>query len=108
MATTVSGRPAAPAARRRRGPLRRALGGVRGLAVLPARDPFALVGVLIYAAFILVAIFADALATHEPLKILLEDGKLARSVPPGADHFLGTTVLGRDIYSQLVHGTRSA
>ena len=34
--------------------------------------------------------------------------RLARSIPPGADHFLGTTNLGRDIYSQLVIGTRGA
>ena len=29
-------------------------------------------------------------------------------MPPGAEFPLGTTNLGRDIYAQLVHGTRSA
>jgi peptide/nickel transport system permease protein len=72
-------------------------------------DPFAVVGVILYVAVALVAIFADQLATHDPLEILfLPDGRLAASLPPGPEHYLGTTNLGRDIYSQLVLGTRSA
>jgi len=81
----------------------------RRLVALPTNDPFAIAGLIIYALFVLVAIFADVLATHDPTEILfLENMKLARSIPPGADHFLGTTNLGRDIYSQLVIGTRGA
>jgi peptide/nickel transport system permease protein len=76
---------------------------------LPSRDPFALTGLAFYLILILTALFADQLVTHDPLEILfLESGKLARSLPPGADHFLGTTHLGRDIYSQLVLSTRGA
>ena len=57
----------------------------------------------------LVAIFADLIATHDPLEILFDaDGKLLAAAPPGADHLLGTTNLGRDIFSQLVIGTRAA
>jgi peptide/nickel transport system permease protein len=82
---------------------------MRRYLVLPIHDPFALVGVAIYAVFILVALLAPWLATDDPLEILfLEGGKLARSVPPGAEHYLGTTNLGRDIYSQLVYGTQGA
>jgi len=88
---------------------RRAGRAARIAAALPTRDPFAIVGVTIYLLFILVAVFADQLATHDPLEILFtEDGKLARSVAPGAEHYLGTTHLGRDIYSQLIHGSRGA
>ncbi len=83
--------------------------GARRLLVLPSRDPFALAGLAIYGLFVLLAIFADLLATHDPTEILfLESGRLARSIAPGADHLLGTTSLGRDIYSQLVIGTRAA
>jgi peptide/nickel transport system permease protein len=75
----------------------------------PMRDPYAATGLIIYGVFILVAIFANAIATHDPLEILFkEDGNLASSVPPGSDHWLGTTSLGRDIFSQLVIGTRAA
>ncbi len=74
------------------------------------KDRFALVGTLIYVAFVLLAALAPALAPHDPMEIqFLESGRLARNVPPGdASHPLGTTSLGRDIYSQLLYGTRSA
>jgi peptide/nickel transport system permease protein len=89
--------------------MRRLADALSRAAALPGRDPFALIGVTFYLLLILTALFADQLATHDPLEILfLESGKLARSLPPGADHFLGTTHLGRDIYSQLVLSTRGA
>jgi peptide/nickel transport system permease protein len=77
---------------------------------LPLNDPFAVVGLVIYAAFILVAIFADQLATHNPTDILFTPTyELASDRRPGQDGFiLGTTSLGRDLWSQLVYGSRSA
>lgn len=77
---------------------------------LPLDDPFAVVGLLIYAVFFLVAIFADQLATHDPIEILFDtDYQLAADLRPLEDGFvLGTTSLGRDIYSQLIYGSRSA
>lgn len=94
---------AAPTPPRRLGRLR------AGLAALPLTDPFAVTGLLIYAVFVLVAVFAPDIATHDPLEILFTpDYTLASSLPPGPDHLLGTTSLGRDIFSQLVIGTRSA
>ena len=77
---------------------------------LPLDDPFAVVGLVIYAIFILMAVFADQLATHDPLEILFTpDYQLAADLRPGEDGFiLGTTSLGRDIYSQLIYGSRSA
>src|SRR5476649_2989994 len=82
---------------------------VRRLVTMPLRDPFAFVGIAIYVFFVLVAIFADQLAPAPPLEILFtKSGKLAANVPPGAEFWLGTTNLGRDIYAELIHGTRSA
>jgi peptide/nickel transport system permease protein len=79
------------------------------MAAMPLKDPFAFAGVLIYLLFALVALFADQLAPLDPLEILFtKTGKLAANLGPGADFPLGTTNLGRDIYAQLVHGTRSA
>ncbi len=77
---------------------------------LPLRDPFAIMGLAIYVAFIVAAIFADRLATHDPTEILfIESYDLASDRRPGEDGFvLGTTSLGRDIFSQLVYGSRSA
>jgi peptide/nickel transport system permease protein len=75
--------------------------------VLQLRDPYAFAGVAIYLAFVAVAIFADALAPYSPTDILFTaDGQLAASLPPSAEHLLGTTQLGRDVFSQLVMGVR--
>jgi peptide/nickel transport system permease protein len=85
-----------------RSPVRRALS-------LATRDNFALAGTLIYLVLILVAIFADQIATHDPTQILYgARGRLARNLPISFDHFLGTTHGARDIFSQLVIGSRSA
>src|SRR5258707_6291210 len=79
------------------------------MAAMPLRDPFAFTGLLIYLLFVLMALFADHLAPSDPLEILFtRTGKLAANLAPGAEFPLGTTNLGRDIYAQLVHGTRSA
>ncbi len=98
------------AAYRRRSLVRRALDATVRTLALPSRDPFALAGLIIYLLFVLVALLADGLATHDPLEILFTDaGQLKAGILPMTDgHILGTTNLGKDIYSQLIYGTRSA
>jgi len=82
---------------------------VRRLLAMPLRDPFAFAGVLIYVLFALLALFADQLAPTDPMEILFtKAGKVAANMAPDAEFPLGTTNLGRDIYAQLIHGTRSA
>ena len=79
------------------------------LAVLGSqlRNPYAFIGVAIYVVFVLVAAFAGRLAPYDPTDILFTaDGQLAASLPPSAEHLLGTTQLGRDVFSQLVLGAR--
>ncbi|MBV8167748.1 MAG: ABC transporter permease [Alphaproteobacteria bacterium] len=86
-----------------------AAGLVRRLAAMPARDPFAFAGLAIYVLFVLVALFAPLLASNPPLEIVFtKAGRLAANLPPSAEFPLGTTNLGRDIWAQLVFGTRSA
>ena len=81
---------------------------IRRLAA-PLGDPFAAVGAAIYATFLATALLADVIAPYDPLEILfLPDGGLASSAPVGWQHLLGTTNLGRDIFSQLVVATRAA
>lgn len=82
---------------------------IRHLGRQMLRDPLTIAGVLIYLVLILVAIFADRLSTHDPTEILFQaNGRVAANRPMSLAFLLGTTNLGRDIYSQLVHGTRSA
>ncbi|ANK87634.1 MULTISPECIES: ABC transporter permease [Rhizobium] len=64
----------------------------------------AVVGLLIIIALLLVAAFADLLATHNPV---VGDLRNARLLPPGtAGYLLGTDDQGRDIYSRLIYGSR--
>jgi peptide/nickel transport system permease protein len=64
----------------------------------------AVLGLLIIVALLLIAAFADVLATHSPV---IGDLKNARLLPPGTDGFLlGTDDQGRDIYSRLIYGSR--
>src|ERR1044072_2571436 len=82
---------------------------LRRMAAMPLKDPFAFAGLLIYLLFALVALFCDQLAPIDPMEILFtKAGKLGANVPPGGEMPLGATNLGRDIYAQLVYGTRSA
>lgn len=53
---------------------------------------------------VFIAITADWLAPHDPLKI---DASI-RLLPPSGDHLLGTDHLGRDVFSRLLVGTRTA
>jgi len=77
---------------------------------LPLGDPFAVFGLAVYATFLLTAIFADAIAPYDPTEILYTpEYELASDLHPGEKGFvLGTTSLGRDIFSQIVYGTQSA
>jgi peptide/nickel transport system permease protein len=73
------------------------------------RHPFAAAGCAIYLAFLTVAVLADRIARFDPNEILFQaNGRLAANLRPGAVYLLGTTNLGRDIFSQLVYGTRTA
>src|SRR4051812_18637509 len=79
------------------------------LLAIPGRDPYALAGIAIYVVFLFVAIFVQQLAPHDPLEILFRaNGRVAANMRPGADFLLGTTNLGRDVFSQLIHGARNA
>ncbi len=64
----------------------------------------ALAGLGIILLLILVAIFADVLAPHNPVQ---GDLRNARLLPPGSEgYLLGTDDQGRDILSRLIHGSR--
>lgn len=53
---------------------------------------------------LIVALFGAALAPHDPA----QQDVLGSLAPPSADHWLGTDGLGRDVFSRLLAGTRSA
>lgn len=65
------------------------------------RDRRAVVGALILIVLALMALLAPFLARYSP-SALSNDTWLR----PNADHWLGTTALGQDVFSQLVYGAR--
>jgi peptide/nickel transport system permease protein len=63
----------------------------------------AFLGLLLIIALIVIAAVAPTLAPYSPV---IGDLKNARLLPPGAEHWLGTDDLGRDILSRLIYGSR--
>ncbi|MEN1759045.1 ABC transporter permease [Anoxynatronum sibiricum] len=73
------------------------------------RDKLALIGVVLLVFFIGVAAFSDIIAPYGPRdRHYNEEGKIRRLEAPSAAHPFGTTDVGRDIYSQVVLGTKTA
>jgi len=67
------------------------------------RDPVAVTAGLVIVALILMAVFANFIAPHDPYQGMA----LRRLRPPGTPNFLlGTDELGRDMLSRLIHGGR--
>jgi peptide/nickel transport system permease protein len=60
------------------------------------------VGALILLAFVLAALLAGVLSTHNPTRL----EPAARLQAPSAQHFLGTDEFGRDVWSLVLHGSR--
>ena len=69
---------------------------------LPLNDPFAVCGLLIYAVFVLTAIFADSIAPYDPTATLGIPGQA-----PGNGYLMGLDFIGRDVWSRVLYGGRS-
>lgn len=73
------------------------------------QETMGLVGVGLLLFFIFVAVFAPWLAPYDPFETNYRaDGSLARMDPPSSSHWFGTTRLGRDVFSQVIMGSRVA
>ena len=59
-------------------------------------------GMVVFLAFLIIAIFAPQIAPYDPLKRNLEEALQQ----PNAQHLLGTDAIGRDTLSRLIYGTR--
>ncbi|MEN3149159.1 ABC transporter permease [Neorhizobium sp. IRAMC:178] len=67
-----------------------------------ADEPLGMIGFIILAILVVVAIFAPLIAPYDPAAQTLSDALQ----PPSFAHLAGTDEFGRDIFSRLVHGTR--
>lgn len=67
-------------------------------------DSFARGGALLIGLLLAIALFAPLVSTHVPAA--LGDPVDDRYLAPSAQHWLGTDLLGRDLYSRVIHGAR--
>jgi peptide/nickel transport system permease protein len=65
-------------------------------------QPLAVIGVVLLALFVTIALLAPALAPYDPAAIDLYH----RLAPPSHVHWFGTDELGRDIFSRILFGAR--
>jgi peptide/nickel transport system permease protein len=66
------------------------------------RHPMAIVGGVILALMIAIALLAPYLATVDPQAV----SPIKRLKPPSSTYWFGTDMLGRDVYSRVVYGAR--
>jgi peptide/nickel transport system permease protein len=71
---------------------------------LAMRQPLGAAGGIIVIIMILAAVFADLITTYDPLA----NDFMAMSMPPDAAHWLGTDQFGRDVFTRIVYGARTA
>jgi peptide/nickel transport system permease protein len=76
---------------------------------LVVRSKAGLAGLVLFSCFVAVALLAPVLAPYDPMAQHYDaSGRLLKLNPPSRDHWLGTTILGRDVLSQIIWGTRPA
>jgi peptide/nickel transport system permease protein len=66
------------------------------------RNPVAVIGLLIIASLVLIALLAPWLTSSDAIEPRLTE----RLIPPGAEHWFGTDELGRDILDRIIWGSR--
>ncbi len=66
------------------------------------RHPTAIAGAVVLLLMVGVALFAPWLGTTDPLAL----SPIKRLKPPSAEYWFGTDMIGRDVYSRVVYGTR--
>lgn len=66
------------------------------------RYPLGAIGGAIFIVFVFAALFADVIAPHDPL----QTNAAASLAAPGMNMVMGGDMMGRDVYSRIVHGAR--
>ncbi|WP_048645440.1 ABC transporter permease [Nitratireductor soli] len=74
-----------------------------GLLKIFLRNRKAAAGLLIVLFYVTVALAAPIITSHDPNKRVSRPHQ-----PPGVEYVMGTTRMGRDVYTQLVWGTRTS
>jgi len=74
-----------------------------------ARRPLAQFGLVVIAVIVLAALFAPLIAPYDPAEQLFDGLTLEGApLPPNAQFWLGTDLLGRDLFTRLLYGARTS
>ena len=66
------------------------------------KNRLTLFGAIVVGVLAIVALFAPAIAPHDPAEVDIVSALL----PPSSSHLFGTDFLGRDVFSRMVYGAR--
>lgn len=66
----------------------------------------AVIGLVIFAIILLLAIFADQIADYEDVALKMDIQ--SRLMAPCAEHWFGTDEAGRDVFARIIHGSRTS
>lgn len=69
--------------------------------------PLTIVGMIILVSISFFAIFAPWVAPYSYIDVSL-NRHIGSFLPPSSEHLLGTTILGRDVLSRLIYGSRES
>ena len=72
------------------------------VAYLARRYPLGVAGAIIMTVFVLAAIFAGTVAPLDPFTT----NPKASLAKPSAEHLMGADMMGRDVFSRMIHGAR--
>jgi len=73
------------------------------------KDKVGMTGLGIFVFFIVIAILSPIISPYDPMELNFDqDGNLKRLEPPSWEHLFGTTRMGRDVFSQMIIGSRIA
>jgi len=71
-------------------------------------DPLAVAGIILLFVFVIIAIFAPKIVPYDPNEIIRIDDEIQRLQKPSRQFLFGTTYMGRDVFSQVIMGSRIA
>ena len=78
------------------------VGWAHAVARFSRRKPLGAAAALVLLIVLLLAIFADLVASYDPIA----QDSFAVFQPPNSAHWFGTDNLGRDVYSRIIYGSR--
>lgn len=82
----------------------RGRGRLRSLVSLSRQKPLGALSFIFLLFLLVLGLFPSQIATHDPLST----SPLERLLSPSNSHIFGTDELGRDVFSRMVYGTRTA